>query len=396
MAQDRGMAAPVALARPRFAALDLVRVAMMVLGIPFHVAIAYRAFYSPGVFFDPHGAWWWHFLIGMVRVFRMPTFFFLAGFFTAMLVANRGVGGMAMNRLARVGLVWILALAALSPIVYWVGAINHSAGEGGGARDKTWAAIRTGSVEASWFAAPPLHLWFLEYLLLFCLAGAAVSWASAHIPAIAAVAERAAGRILVSRMRVPVLSIPYIGLLWTTLPGGLAYPSEFVPRLDVFLGYGFFFFAGWLLYRRRDLLPEVLALRWSEIALAVLALAVNTFCFKLWSDFGVDSPAWSHGGRAVTTAVGAWAILFALLGLATKAVPKPSARLQYFADSCYWSYLMHFPLALLLPALLSGWTAHSLVKVPSITALILALMLLSYHLFVRRTFIGRLLHGPRQ
>ncbi|MBI5280765.1 MAG: acyltransferase family protein [Candidatus Solibacter usitatus] len=395
MAQEPGGPAAEWQPRERFASLDLLRVSMMLLGIPFHTSVAYRGFASPGHFSDPHGDWWWLFLMEVVHVFRMPVFYFLAGFFTAKQVASRGVSGMTRSRLARVGVVWILALALLTPLVYWLGVFNHFAGEGGGAWDKTWKAIQTGSVEAGWLAAPPLHLWFLEYLLLFCLAGAAVSMAAARMPAFAA-AERAAGRILMSRMRVLALSIPFCALLWNATSGRLPYPGEFTPRLDLFLGYGFFFGAGWLLYRRRELLPELWSLRWHEILVGVAALAVNAFCFKLWADFRDGAPAWTHAAGVVSGAVGAWATLFALLGLASKSVARPSAWLRYSADACYWTYLMHFPLALLFPALLAGWTAPSVVKVAGITVLILALMLLSYHLFVRRTFIGRLLHGPRQ
>ena len=100
---------------PRFHELDALRASAMLLGIVLHAAI----FLIPGasdeeyprevsgiytlVFFAIHG-------------FRMPVFFLLSGFFTAMLWQRQGLGQLGKHRLKRIGLPLIIGCFTILPI----------------------------------------------------------------------------------------------------------------------------------------------------------------------------------------------------------------------------------------------------------------------------------------
>src|SRR5262249_30771179 len=141
------------------------RATMMFLGIYLHVAVAY----------SPIGGWPFKqaqlshgldFSIALIHVFRMPVFYVMAGFFAALLHERRGFRDAAENRLRRILVPFLVGWAILFPLVEFLAV--------GGRRG--WPAA------AEWIAsgaflkhAHPLHLWFLEYLLvLYALAAVAV------------------------------------------------------------------------------------------------------------------------------------------------------------------------------------------------------------------------------
>ena len=93
--------------------------------------------------------------------FRMPVFFLLSGFFTAMLWRRRGLPSLIRHRLRRVALPLALAMATVGPAMEWVVArALGSEAEGFSVRG---LVPRLGEFH---------HLWFL-WMLLWLLA---VSW----------------------------------------------------------------------------------------------------------------------------------------------------------------------------------------------------------------------------
>jgi glucan biosynthesis protein C len=72
---------------------------------------------------------------------------------------------------------------------------------------------------------------------------------------------------------------------------------------------------------------------------------------------------------------------------------SPSDLRRYLADSSYWLYLCHLPIVFGLQAALMRVPLHWSVKFPLIVGLTLTVLLVSYHHFVRPTFIGALLNG---
>ena len=74
---------------------------------------------------------------------------------------------------------------------------------------------------------------------------------------------------------------------------------------------------------------------------------------------------------------------------------KPSPWGRYFSDASYWLYLVHLPLTLWVPGLLSPFGWSPFIKSGITLAVTTGVTVLTYHLLVRSTPIGTLLNGRR-
>ncbi len=100
---------------------DALRAFAMLLGVGLHAALAF--FPVPwwvqditSSFNGPYDEFLW-----AVHGFRMPVFFLMSGFFTAMLWRRRGLRSLLSHRLRRVALPLAIGLVTLIPAVDWVG-----------------------------------------------------------------------------------------------------------------------------------------------------------------------------------------------------------------------------------------------------------------------------------
>ncbi len=90
-----------------------------------------------------------------------------------------------------------------------------------------------------------------------------------------------------------------------------------------------------------------------------------------------------------------WLLTFGFLGLFRRYFSHPHATWRYFADSAYWLYIVHLPLLFLLEIPMATWEAPWLVKFALLNAVAFAILLSSYHFFVRSSIIGKTLNGRR-
>ena len=102
----------------RYYGLDALRGGMMLLGVVLHAATLYLAAPPPHVpiVTDPNKSLVMDGIFELIHAFRMPCFFVLAGFFTALLVEKRGVAGAFRNRLARIGGPLVAGIFTLLPV----------------------------------------------------------------------------------------------------------------------------------------------------------------------------------------------------------------------------------------------------------------------------------------
>ena len=99
---------------PRRHDLDALRSIAMLLGICLHVFMAYSGAHWMVV--DNHKVPFLLTLVGAIHGFRMPLFFLVSGYFTAMLLERHGPWGMLKNRAARILLPLMLCLFTLIPL----------------------------------------------------------------------------------------------------------------------------------------------------------------------------------------------------------------------------------------------------------------------------------------
>jgi len=377
----------------RYASLDGLRGLMMLLGVYLHAGIAY----------SEHGSWPWKdgtttavfdISLGLIHVFRMPVFYVLAGFFAALLLERWGCTGFIRNRAVRILVPFAAGWLVLFPLVASLAVAAASLQDGGSGLA---AALRVfTSLDILRRRPDPMHLWFLEYLLMFYVAAIAAAPLSRRLGGAVQRLDRRFRANLTGPFGPFALSMITCPILLFMENGAIDDTYGFAPDARILAAYALFFAWGWLLWRNVDLLP---ALRNASRAALLLGAAavVGLLGYFLWYWRGV------HGGGMPLVfiasgwclALSMWLFVFGLIGLFLSAIARPVPWIRYVADSSYWLYLAHMPVLLAFQILLadSGWP-------PSLKALAalsgsLVTLFASYHLLVRPTWVGAILNGRR-
>ena len=162
--------------------------------------------------------------------------------------------------------------------------------------------------------------------------------------------------------------------------------------------YAIFFFFG-VLYHDADDRQGRLGRTWRWL-LPVALLVVFPIGFEFATGvFGFREVAPEHTHKAVSVtfqALYAWLMSFAWMGMFRSLLARENKTVRYLSDSAYWLYLAHLPLAIVGQAWIAEWQFPATLKLVALSAVLIPLLLLSYHTLVRYTWVGRLLNGPRR
>lgn len=377
----------------RLHALDNLRAMLMWLGIVLHVAINHLTGPALLPFKDPQTTPVADLLVMFIHAFRMPAFFVLAGFLAAMMVAGRGYGAMLRNRVRRVALpfavFWPLMFIGLVVLVLvWAHLMQ---------RDSFGIDIAIAPKKTQ--GRPVLntmHMWFLYYLFIFCVLAALACAIGRRLPVLAAALARPVDILARSWWGVLLLAVP-MAVAGSAYPAGMLAPNgSFIPNLRELVHSGMFFAFGWAVYRQRAvLLPRFAAQCWRYAAAGAVPYLLSGALFVLYMK---DKTAMPHFELAIAYAYGlaGWIWSIALLGLFTRYLPTQNAVLRYLSDASYWVFMVHMLGTVGFGALLFKLQVPGEVKMALNIAATTLACLVSYHLFVRRTWIGVLLNGARK
>jgi glucan biosynthesis protein C len=366
----------------RYHALDALRAAMMFLGIYLHAVVAY----------SPNGGWPYKqaeltrvldWSISIIHVFRMPIFYAMAGFFTALLLARYGLRRAARNRFGRIVVPFGIGWLVVWPLVMLL------AGTAVYGLELTLRAFESGRV---WAYANPLHLWFLEYLiLLYVLAAIAV----VLVPLVLSVtarqsALRAFRRIMLSPWAPLLLAVPSFAAQLLMPNPWIEDPPGFVPVLRIVAVYAIPFAFGWLLFLESDLLETIARRAWLYAGLAVVA----SVTYRMSYDLPVDRAGAFYLIRAVHS-VAMWLLILGVAGLFLRTLGDHSPYRRSLCDSSYFLYIAHMPVILAFQLLLKDVPLSPLAKIMVVLVGTIAVLLPIYRWGVRPTFIGAILNGRR-
>jgi len=382
----------------RLHALDAVRAGALMLGVAFHATLSFLPGPQIWVVRDAQSADLGDFFF-VAHMFRMAAFFVIAGYFGRMLLQRRGTGGFIRNRATRIALplviFWPIVLTGIIACFIW-GAVTQAAGG--------TLPPPPPTPPMSLFTVPLTHLWFLYLLLLFYGAALAIRGVVTLIDRSGwlrgGILDRAMRALLATPAAAPMLAAPLAAVLatqaiWYAWGGIQAPDTGLVPNLAATVGFGTAFGFGWLLHRQRDLLGAVQ--RWWAVNL-VAAVALTAACFWLLGDSPIFAPIAAGGTKtalALCYAAGVWSWTLGLTGAALRFLTRERPAIRYVADASYWIYLVHLPVVMALQVLVYPLPLPAEAKWAMVTSGAFLILIASYHLLVRHSWLGRWLGGRK-
>ncbi|BFL64859.1 Glucans biosynthesis protein mdoC [Roseomonas mucosa] len=327
--------------------MDQLRAILMLIGIPYHVGLVYAA----------HAVWivessekslpvtW---VIQFSHTFRMPVFFLIAGFFSALMIPRRGLGLWLAGRAWRIGIPLLTSLILVSPLMV----LASGVAAGGATNAIPTLLTEMSSPSAAW----TVHLWFLLYLLIYCMLFAGL-WLLGSRWGLGAPIGRVQDRIEQN---------PWLGWLGLAALGLVVLASAVVAaKLDIaylmggifvagqFVADGVMFLVGALIASRPTWFEAFIRPRWPVWAVA-LATAVTMAVFQ--DDDGDMSRAITYFLMPVV------GVLFAhlLLSSARLWLDRRTRLSAAMVEAAMTMYLVHVPIVLWLTVgfLAVGWPAE--------------------------------------
>jgi glucan biosynthesis protein C len=377
------------MATARYHALDALRGTMMLLGIYLHATVAYSRY----------GSWPWKdgsttgvfdLSLGLIHVVRMPVFYCLAGFFAALLLERRGTAGFVRNRMVRILVPFAAGWAVLFPLVAALATAAMNLEEPGAIPARYLQFLSSGEVLHH---LDPMHLWFLEYLLIFYAVALGAIRIARRLPAAAALVERSFRRVVTSPLGPLILTAMNFPALCFMQEGAVDDPSGFAPEARILITYLAVFAFGWLLYRNQAFpcLRRAAVFLVSGLAAALLGF------FFIWQSeraTGAHAFLWFLAS-AWFLGLSMWLFIFGFTGVCLRILERPVSRIRYLSDSSYWLYLVHMPVLLVFQIAVAGTGWPPGVKALVVLGASVPTLLASYHFFVRFTWIGAILNGRR-
>lgn len=343
----------------RLYGIDTLRALATLLVVALHAAVPYTLRPLPGLAWPTRSsqhsalldaAFWW------IEGFIMPLFFLMSGYFAAQTLGSRGAAALVVSRVRRllVPLAWGCVLILPMELYIWM---------------TGWylrGLIPLRKLQS--LKLPPelsrnlwglSHLWYLQYVFLFCLLAAGFSLYRVRRRQLPA-NHRASGDETAAPLsgRRP-LRVEFVAgacfvlcglVLWWAPEVVTAFQHGFLPYTPKFLHGAIFFTSGWLL--RRSPIRS-----WRRPALLSLLVSAAVFVWLL-PQLRTDGIETVHGVDRLLLGLGlslfATTAAFGCLGVFANLDASPAPGLQRIAQSSLWIYLLHHPIVGVMHVLLIG------------------------------------------
>ena len=365
----------------RYHGLDALRALAMAMGIVLHAALPY--FFTDGFWPSDDHSRPIKAIFEFIHMWRMPVFFMLSGFLSALVISRRSTVYWADHRFKRVALplfIFWIPIALVLPQIFGYGFKGQFTGADG--------------IKAEIFFNPN-HLWFLIHLLL-CVGIVGIirliSSATATIfrPSVFKTSWTMFAGFFVRVIYLPVPLAIIIILFFMLIPTG----GELISNLA---GTSIYFFLGYGLFSNKNLFKKMKSHWIYYVVFALLAFAAYLW---LISELGAydpkneeDAPLWG----LVLLLKATCAILFSygFIGLSEVKFGTDSHTWRWLSDSAYWVYLVHLPIVTMIT--FAMFSISIPVEIKFIVSIVLTSVIgvVSYKYLVRGTVIGLLLNGKR-
>lgn len=387
----------------RFNALDNLRSLLALLGIPYHVVFFlfngemlsegiqrfWQAHHLSITLHQHHAIFF--FVMNYIHVFRMPTFFLLAGFFAHYIYEKKSALYFLKNRLVRVGLPFCFYFVCLIPLFLlkvWVYAEQHH---------QSFYAVFSEYFRNGILWADVDHLlnyWFLYYLIIFY--GATLFFIG--LKKIRIISEKwvvtgnvIAERLLATRMVYVVMFL--LGYLifvkmhyWYTM-----LDETLTPSFGLVFFYMLWFFLGWYVWRHQKAFQCYKQFAWQQLVLSM-------GCYGVYLVFYFHFAGNDYSLGYFTTLIFYFLTMvfsvFGCLGFVWCYLPKEEGVLQkmlrYLSGASYWFYLTQLVICAFFVAMIQSVTTQFYMQFLGATTLSFVVCVVSYHVIVRRTWLSKI------
>ena len=377
----------------RLDGLDALRGIAMLSGLLLHAAVAYMPTRMPHLLwpvFDDQTSILCDVVFWGLHAFRLPTFFFLSGFFAEYMYQSRGPQKFLEHRIKRLIIPYAASVTTILPLTLGIWLLG-------------WFTIGRCSIDPTAFPFVSLdsdlqanffnpgHLWFLYDLIVMSVSFWYLrqEWPS-HQRASQSQFDWLAGPVLTPAF----LAMPASMILWASPAPVTEFNNSFLPDAGRLVYFSIFFTVGVVAFRRREEFFQALRLPGIHLAISMACVA-GMFLFLKGEINGTGNLltrlcfSWCVG-------LSAWFFIFGAMGVVVRCGQFNAPSLRFLADSSYWMYLIHLPLVGLTHIALREMPLPPEAKMLLTFAIAVAVGLGSYAVFVRYTFIGTCLHGHRR
>lgn len=372
----------------RLHSLDSLRAIMMLLGLVLHSSITYGIIdYGNGWMGlkDPHSTHLSNdFIVSFIHSFRMQIFFFVSGFFGAMLFYEKNPLKMIENRIARIVLPFIVFVIILGPILFF--SFNYTRLVFEGNPDALEIALTNFSELKTMIPTSTFHLWFLYYLAMITFVSVLLALVIKRLPVVTISVSKAFSWTI-QKPIIRVLVFAGLSALIYFIIGNyqVETPFSFIPEFYTFLYYFFFYIVGWVLFKAKHILDTFKKYDWINF---ILGLILFSTYFFMKDSIGFET-------KIILKSFMVWLFIFGITGLFIRYGSNHSSKMRYLSDSSYWVYLVHLPFAAFLPSLIVDWPLPATFKFLFVLISTGVICYVSYHYLVRGTFIGQFLNGRK-
>ena len=264
----------------RIHSLDAMRAILMLLGVYFHLSLAYVTFGdgSEGWVKDPNSTSpFFDFIFAALHYFRMHGFFMIAGFFGSLLYHKRGAKKMISNRFKRILLPLFVMIAPINLLITYFRNFSFQRNEG----FSIWESLSRGfeifELPDRWELLPTTtaHLWFLNYLFFMSLFAYLLKLLINKYAEFHSIDGENPFSNNFRKIASNLLLRPWIGTLLFCLSYGLVmmvlmrHDAQFGSPfwswhwftdwngIKTFVAFGFFYFLGWHMYHYKDFVSQI-------------------------------------------------------------------------------------------------------------------------------------------
>ena len=371
----------------RIHSLDSLRAIMMLLGLVLHSAITYGVIdYGAGWSLKDSGATHLSndFIFGFIHAFRMQIFFIVAGFFGAMLFYERKPLKMVKNRISRIVFPFIVFVLLLWPTIVFT--FVYTSLIFSGSNNAFSETIANFSNPLIFIPKSTFHLWFLYYLALITFVSVGLGLVFKKLPTFSNRISLTFNWIIQKTvLRIVIFAgitatVYFIMGTWT-----VSTSNSFVPDLNTFIYYFVFYIIGWVLFKSKHLLETFMKYDWFCTILGITLFSIHFFMYA----------SFSYEAHIIIKSIMVWFFIFGITGLFIRYGSKHSSIMRYISDACYWVYLVHLSFTAIIPSLLYNWDVLATIKFLTVLISTTIICFVTYHYFVRTSFIGKFLNGRK-